>query len=171
MYSPKRTCQVQFLWLVGGLSASSEAQNSSKTNSTPSSTAAKPASTVTGFSDSFKWANFDFQLSQSLRWRNESGLPLDAQRRSASKDKPSTSQTNSPDIVPSSGANATDDQANLQNQCAATGDCSIECHYDLIEHVITLATTLFITFVGRACVKALCQRRTTDDLSDLAFPM
>ena len=160
---------MQFLWLVGGLSASSEGQNSSKTNSTLSSTAAKPASAVTGFSDSFKWANFDLQLSQRLGWRNESGVPLDSERRAA---KPSKSQSvNRPDAVPGSGTNETDDQAKLENQCAAVGDCSIECHYDLIEHVIDLATTLLITLIGRACVKALCQRNTRDDLTDLAFPM
>ena len=166
-YPPKRTCQVQFLWLFGGLSASSEGQNSSETNSTTSGTAAKPASTVTGFSDSFKWAIFEIELSRRLGWRNESGLPLDSERRSA---KPSKSQTNRPDTVPGAGTNETDDQANVQNQCAAAGDCSISCHYDLIEHAITLATTLLITFVGRACMKALCQRRTTNDLTDLAFP-
>ena len=73
--------------------------------------------------------------------------------------------------MPGSGKNETDADAYEQNQCAAVGDCSIECHFDLIEHMLTLATTLLITFVGRTCVKALCQRTTTHDLTDLAFPM
>ena len=168
-YSPKQTCQVQFLWLVGGLSASSEDQNSSKTNSTPSSTVAKPTSAVTGFSESFTWANFDFRLSQRLGWRNESGVPVDAERRSAKSSKPQTS--NRPATLPGSRKNETHGQANLQNQCAAVGDCSIECHYELIEHFLTVATTLLIVFVARTCVKALCQRKTTIDLTDFAFPM
>ena len=165
-YSPKRTCQVQFLWLVGGLSASSDDTNASTTNTTSSSTAAKRASAVTGFSDSFKWANLDLQLSQRLGWRNESGVPLAAERRATS----SKSQ-NSKRPLPGSRTNETDDEAYEQNQCAAKGDCSLSCHFDLIEHVVTLLATLLLTFVGRACVKCLCQRMTTNDLADLAFPM
>ena len=144
------------------------------TNSTPSSTAAKPASAVTGFSDSFKWANLDLQLSQRLGWRSESGVPLAAERRAPKK--PAKAQiANRP--VPGRGniTNATEsvrgDRAYEQNRCAAVGDCSISCHYDLIEHVITLTTTLLMTFLGRACVKFLCQRTTTNDLEDLEFPM
>ena len=133
--------QVQFLSLVGRFGKGDE-------------------SAMTGFSDSFRWANLDFQVTRAWVPPQEGDARRNEKHGSSSKAVPKK--------IISGRTNSTHGSA----ECAVYGDCSLYCHRDIVEGIVTLMATLLLVYVSRVAVRALVERVKPDtDLSALAFPV
>ena len=74
-----------------------------------------------------------------------------------------------PKKIISAGKNSTDDES---AECAVQGDCSLYCHRDVAEGVLTLMGTLLLVYMSRGALRAIVTRvKPNADVSALAFPV
>jgi len=155
--------QVQGLSMLGRLQTTSVPADPSK------------RAVVADFSASFEWANLDFKLSQRFGWGNRTVAELGTQssRRNKASSQASNKNRPLPGDETDDTVNATSDGASVAARCAARGDCSLACHWTLLERVITFAVTLLMVSIARillrSCVTLLIPGKT--DLTELNFPM